>query len=327
MRRMVRFGSSREIARFSSGFNHVVRCVVAEGLDGGPLLFSSTADGENVTRWDIRAGAPVWCDTEGMPGINGQALVRLPDGGLCMAIPTEDGIEWWDAMTGCRRPEMTWEDWTIWDVAAGLLPDGRPVLLGAGHEGRVYRWDAADGELLGMSPMTREGGNIILAVGFVPSPGGSGLVVSGDEIGRIWRWDITDGSQAGDPILGHDSQIRSLRALPHAEKTPFVSCDADGVLKVWDAATGDQAGPSIEAHTDLYDLEVADMGDTTVLFAAGADDVVRAWDPETCEPIELSLRGTTMSVLSRPDGTALVVTCTAQGDFIVRLYSLRAGHD
>ncbi|MFF8189987.1 WD40 repeat domain-containing protein [Streptomyces bobili] len=136
-----------------------------------------------------------------MSGCNDMALVRLSDGGVPLAIGTEDGIEWWNALTGQRRPDLTWEGWTIWAVSVGELPDGRPILLGAGHDGVMYRWDVFTGELLGTSP-AGVGGGSMMAVGFVPSPDGAGLVVSGDEAGRISRWNAVDGYQVGEPILG-----------------------------------------------------------------------------------------------------------------------------
>jgi WD40 repeat protein len=279
-------------------------------------------DGSEISRWDIRTGDRVWCDDEGMSGCNDKALVRLPDGGVLLAIGTEDGVEWWNALTGQRRSDMTWEEWTIWAVCAGVLPDGRPILLGAGHNGVVYRWDAVSGELLGTSP-AGDGRGSMMAVGFVSSPDGVGVIVSGDEAGRIWRWDAADGHQVGEPIVGHGSQVRIIQGLSVAEMDLFVSCDQEGVLKRWNAVTGAQVGPAIETGTDVYSLATASVGGVGVLFAAGADDTVRAWDADTGEPIGFSLSGTIVSALTQPDGTALVATSTAQGEFVVHACSLR----
>lgn len=313
----------QEIARFSSGSGHMAGPLLGTGQDGNPLLFSSVADGWEVSRWDIRTGGKVWCDREGMSGCNDKALVRISGGGLRLAIATEDGIEWWDALTGRRLPEMTWEGWTIWAVADGVLPDGRPILLGAGHDGVVYRWDPVTGEPLGDTPS--KGRGIMTAVGFVPSPDGWGVLVSGDDDGRIWRWNAASGHQLGEPVEGHDSGVSLIRALPSAEGLLFVSGDQDGVLKRWNAATGAQAGPPIEIRAEVYALATARVGGTAVMFAAGSDEVVRAWDADTGEAIDLLLRSSVVSALAQPDGTALLATSTVQGDIVIHACALRVG--
>ncbi|WP_208639429.1 WD40 repeat domain-containing protein [Streptomyces bobili] len=315
--------AQREIARFSSGSGHAVGVALGWGADGEPLLVSSGDDGWEVCRWDIRTGDRVWCDGEGMSGCNSMALVPLSGGGVLLAVGTEDGIEWWNALTGQRRPGWIWEDRTIWDVSVGELPDGRPILLGAGHDGVMYRWDPVTGELLGTSP-AGVGGGSTMAVGFVPSPDGAGLVVSGDEAGRISRWNAVDGCQVGEPILGHGSKVRILQGLFAAETHLFVSCDQQGELKRWNAVTGAQVGPAIDTGTDVYGLATASVGGMGVLFTAGADDTVRVWDSDTGESIGFSLRGTVVSALTQPDGTALLATSTAQGEIVVHACSLPA---
>ncbi|MFF8189988.1 hypothetical protein ACF05L_03690 [Streptomyces bobili] len=109
-----------------------------------------------------------------------------------------------------------------------------------------------------------------------------------------------------------------------AETHLFVSCDQEGELKRWNAVTGAQVGPAIKTGTDVYSLATASVGGIGVLFAAGADDTVRAWDADTGEPIRFSLRGTVVSALTQPDGTALLATSTAQGEIVVHACSLRA---
>ncbi|WP_327356335.1 WD40 repeat domain-containing protein [Streptomyces sp. NBC_01304] len=318
----VRQLTGQEIRRFSSGFGYGVGPLLGARRDGQPLLFSSVPDGSEVSCWDIRTGDRVWSDDEGMSGCNDTALVELPDGQLLLAVATEDGIEWWDALTGQHRPEMTWEDWTIWAVTHGMLPDGRPILLGVGHNGMMYRWDAVDGEELGASSAEDDQGSM-MAVGFVPSPDGIGVAVSGDEAGQIWRWNAASGDQMGQPIPGHGSQVRIIQTLPVPEEPLFVSSDQEGVLKRWNAVTGTEVGSPIETGTEIYALAAASIDGAPVLFAAGADEVVRAWDAATGEPIGLALKSAVVSALTQADGTALLATSTAQGDIVVHECSFR----
>ncbi|MGW0844987.1 WD40 repeat domain-containing protein [Streptomyces sp. NPDC002787] len=304
----------QEHTRFPSGFGHPVTAVLGAGPDGIPLLFSSVPDGSEISRWDMSAGKQVWCYDEGMSGCNDLALVRLPGGGPLLAAATEDGIEWWDALTGAYRSEMAWEDSTVWALSAGTLPDGRPALFGAGHDGEVYRWDGATGEPLGSSG----GRGPMMAVGFVPSPDGSGgVLVSGDESGRVWRWDPVTGDRLGEPIVGHSDPVRIIAPLPTAGEPLFVSSDQEGLLQRWNAVTGSEVGPAIETGTQTYALASARVDGTPVLFAAGDDENVRAWDAASGEPIDISLRSTVVSALTQPDGTTLLVTSTDKGDIVV----------
>lgn len=311
----------QERARFSSGFGHPVRTLLGTGSDDPALLFTSVPDGSEISRWDISSGKQIWCYDEGMSGCHDTTLVRLPDGGMVLAAATEDGVEWWDALTGAYHPETAWEDSTIWALSAGPLPDGRPALFGAGHDGEVYRWDAATGELLGSSL----GRGPMMAVGFVPSPDDtSGVLVSGDESGRIWRWDPATGDRLGEPVVGHSDPVRIITALPTGRDPLFVSSDQEGLLQRWNAVTGEDVGPAIETGTQTYDLATATVDGTPVLFAAGDDEIVRAWDAATGEPIGLPLRSTLITALTQPDGVTLLTTSTPQGDIVVHECDLRA---
>lgn len=313
----------QEITRISSGFGQAVRPVLGAGRDGQALLFSSVPSGSELHRWNLGTGEMVWRYDEGMSGCNDLALVRLPDGGLALAVATEDGIEWWDAWTGQYCPERIWEGWTIWSLTAGLLPDGRPLLVGAGHNGAAYRWDGLNGELLGSSPGGDGTGRMVLAVGFVPLPDGAGMIVSGDEDGRIWRWDAVSGDPVGVTIEGHTSRIQKIQALPTAGEPGFVSTDPEGLLRRWNAVTGSPVGPPIETGTDVFTLATASVEGTGLFFAAGADEIVRAWEVDTGKPVELSVPGVVVSALAQPDGTVLLATSTIRGDILVHKCVLR----
>ncbi|WP_406359485.1 WD40 repeat domain-containing protein [Streptomyces sp. NBC_00715] len=162
------------------------------------------------------------------------------------------------------------------------------------------------------------------AVGFVPLLDDAGVAVSGDEGGKLWRWDTGSGEQVGEPIQAHDSQIAMIRGLSGTKEPLFVSSDHEGVLKRWNAITGAEVGEALEPGAEVYSLATAIVRDVGVLFAAGADDTVRAWVAESGEPIGLSLEGRVVSALTRPDGTSLVVTSTARGEISVHTCSFDA---
>lgn len=315
----VRHLQLQEITRFSSSFGHVVGPLLGLGHNGEPLLVSSVPDGSEVSRWDIKTGGRAWCDREGMSGCNDKALVQIPGGGPRLAIATEDGIEWWDALSGEHHPEMSREGWTIWAVSSGVLPDGRPILVGAGHDGVVYRWDPITGAPL--DGVTAKGRGAMMAVGFVAHPDAIGVMVSGDEAGRVWRWNAATGEQVGEPVEGHDSGISIIQECLSMQAPSFVSSDQEGVLKRWHAVTGAQIGRPIETGVAVYSLATANIGGAAVMFAAGADEVVRAWNTDSGEPIRLSLNSAVISIVARHDGTALVATSTPQGEIVLHLCS------
>ncbi|MFI1420181.1 WD40 repeat domain-containing protein [Streptomyces sp. NPDC020731] len=307
-----------EIASISSGVGQVVGPLLGHAPGGQSLLFAAVQDGSQVGRWDIDTGEMIWCDGEGVPGCNDQVLVPVPGEGLLLAVATESGIEWWDALTGQYRPDMTWDGWTVWALSAGTSPDGRSMLFGAGHNGVVYRWDGTTGELLGTSPEREEPGSM-MAVAFVPLLDSQGIVVSGDDAGRIWCWDPVTGDQIGEPILAHASPVRIIQALP-TEDPLFVSSDQAGVLQRWRATTDVPVvpvGAPIECGTEVYALTTAKVGEVAVLFAAGADEAVRVWDAETGEPIKFSNRSIVVSALTGSNDAAFLATSTTRGDIIV----------
>ncbi|WP_158709380.1 MULTISPECIES: WD40 repeat domain-containing protein [unclassified Streptomyces] len=205
---------------------------------------------------------------------------------------------------------MTWEGWTIWDLATGCLPDGRTALFGAGQNGVIYQWDIADGAMVWSSQETEHPGSM-MAVEMVPSGGGAAVIVSGDDAGRIWRWDAMTGEQLGDAVAAHTSPVRILEASASWEKAVFFSTDQDGLICGWNALTGVAVGPTINTGAQVFSLATATVGDTEVLFAAGVDATVRAWQASTGDPIDLSLSGSVVSTLSRPEGTVLLATSTA----------------
>jgi WD40 repeat protein len=163
-----------------------------------------------------------------------------------------------------------------------------------------------------------------MAVGFVPLPDGTGVIVSGDEAGRIRRWDAANGDPIGESIVGHASKVHIIEALPAAGTPLFASSDQEGVLRRWDAVTGAPAGTPIVTGTDVYALATPSVGGTGLLLAAGADENVRAWEADSGDPIDLSIRSTVVSALTRPDGMALLAASTAQGDIVIHKCSFHA---
>ena len=259
----------------------------------------------------------IWRYSEELPGCNAAVLMALPDGQRILAVATEDGVEYWNAMTGEEAGALPIEK-TIWDLSTGTLPDGRVVLAGAGNDGAVYRWDATTGEPLGSPLHGHE--TTVHSVAVLESASHETLITSGDDTGRIIIWNALTGDQVGAQIAG-GSPIRVMAALPTAnEQRLFSSANAAGEVFRWDAITGSQYGVPFHTGADIYSLTSACPNGTHMLLASGANDTVSAWDYLSGEPIPVSMGGGTVAALKQADGSALIATGTLHGE--IKLYSL-----
>lgn len=309
-----------EVLTVSTGHRNAVRPLMVPGSDGPGLLVSLTGAEPAMHGWDLGTGAPLWSCVEELPGCNDAVLAGLPDGRRILAVSTEDGVERWDALTGDPLDGLDASDWTIWGMDAATCADGRTVLVGAGHNHAVYRWDLATGEQLG-TPL-RGHDTSVLAVGLVRLSATDAVIVSGDDAGWLRRWDAASGAPLGLPVQGHSSLVKSISQLAAADgRSLFASSDAEGVISRWDAVTGDRVGAPLTTGSDVHHLTTACPNGIPLLLAAGAGDGIRAWHAGTGELIDLALPGVSVAALDRPDGTTLVAVGTAQGEIVIHSVS------
>ncbi|WP_330335866.1 WD40 repeat domain-containing protein [Streptomyces sp. NBC_00557] len=140
--------------------------VLAES--GGELVLLSFSDGRNrLSCWDPQGGREVW-QVDLCAGGGECAVAQTAGGGAILAVASEDGVERLDALTGTSLPSLHMENVsTVWDVAAGALPDGRSFFAGAGHVRQlVHRWDAVTGNPLSAPLVGHKG--CVMAVAVVP---------------------------------------------------------------------------------------------------------------------------------------------------------------
>ncbi|MFJ9714163.1 WD40 repeat domain-containing protein [Streptomyces sp. NPDC101234] len=287
----------------------------------GVILLSTWGIGPEIHRWDIGSGDSVWHSVERLPGYNDSVLASLTRGRYILAVSTEDGVECWNALTGESMSGVYPAVSTVWRLAAGTLPKGQAILVGAGHAGAVHRWDADSGEPLG--PPLLGHATPVLSVGLGYLSESEAVIMSGDDAGFLRRWDAKTGNPLGDPVSGHASQVNIIAALPlNSVRNAFASSDAEGEICRWDAATGEQIGAPLATGMEVYTLATLCPGGTPLLLAAGSSGVVDVWNAITGEPVNIPLRGISVAAIDQPDGTSLVVTGTSQGEMIV--YSLSA---
>jgi hypothetical protein len=155
--------STVEVLTIRTGRSEAVRPMLVPRTEGPDLLVSITGVEPVIQSWDITTGASLWSFAEELPGVNDAVLAGLPDGRRILAVSTEDGVERCNALTGVPLDGVDSSDRTIWGMDAATFPGGRTVLLGAGHNHALFRWDAGSGEQLGAPLRGHE--TSVLAVG------------------------------------------------------------------------------------------------------------------------------------------------------------------
>jgi WD40 repeat protein len=268
----------------------------------------------DVRVWDLTTGAELARSPDHYSGINSMAVCQLVDSHPVIAVATEDGVSWWDPVTG-DEPYPDADVGTMWALAAAATPDGAVTLFGAAHLGRpfpVHRWDAASGRL--GTPLGHHD-DCVKSVSALPLAGGL-MVASGDDSGVVRRWDALTATEVGTPLTGHDL-VLALALTRFADgRVLLASGCRDSTLRRWDAFTGELIGSQTGAHADgLISLCAAVIGGQPQLISAGCDGVVRRWDAASGDLIDEPLSGYSATVFTI-NGTYLIAAGTIDNDSI-----------
>ncbi|HTJ37774.1 MAG TPA: hypothetical protein VL738_31460 [Dactylosporangium sp.] len=276
-------------------------------VGGGTLLV--VGHDVELCAYDLGTGALVAESGERFPGINGIAPCDGVDGRPVVAVATEDGVAWWDPVSG-GRPHEDDEVSTLWGVAAAAMPDGSVRLFGAahGHPWPVHCWDAATGREL--DPVGFHD-CCVMAVAVVPLPDGP-IVASADEAGVIRRWRADGGGEVGGAL--EIDEVRAMAGLVPADgRGLLAAADESGRVYRWNAITGERLGEPIEAGGPLVTLSAATVRGRPELLTVGVDRAVRRWDALTGAPVGephagwdaalFEAGGACLLAASQPDGT------------------------
>ncbi len=200
-----------------------------------------------VRRFDARTGEALGDRYRPLDsGIYGLVSERLPDGRRLLVSADDWGIHRMDLATGTTYPPTPAErtGTTLWDVTIVRLPDSRVVIAAAGHDGLVYRWDAATGASLG-EPM--RGHPISVKAITSATRTDTAVIVSGCEAGQIRRWNPATGEPVDGPLPGDIGMVTGLATLVFADgRQIVVGVDFDGGLHQWDPWTGDTIRPQLD---------------------------------------------------------------------------------
>jgi WD40 repeat protein len=275
----------------------------------GRTLASTGQDGV-IRLWDVTNRQFVGEPLTGHAGPV-YSVAFSPDGRLLASSGAGSTIRLWDVSTGQLRAELPVGQVFSSRIAFG--PDGR-TLASIGSDGAVRRWDVATGERLSTfgTGITRDVSDLEFS-----SDGRLLTIVSGVVSGSIGVWDITTGRQIVQ-IVVDARELSSVAFSPEGRRLGVGGFD--GIVRLWDLASGRQAGEPLVGHPREVS-SIAFSSDGRTLASAGSDGSVRLWDLEAAPSLGEPLAGVPREprgVAFSPDGRLLA----AVGDGPIGLWDM-----
>lgn len=269
----------------------VVAFVGLDGQDRHVLLATAGNDG-TIRIWDPTTGEETIDPLTGHDGaVFSVTAFEGRDGQTLLASGGEDGtLRIWDPETGRQTmTPVTGHGEPV--LAVGTLVEEteagtRTLLVTAGQDNSVRLWDPAGGQPV-TAPLTGHE-NWVRAVSRVPPLSGAHqLLATGGDDHTLRIWAPRDGQPAGVPFDDAVTTTRTLTSFTgEEEQTLIAAVDAEGVLRVFDPAEGEQVDMLETEHDGdvlaVTALRVVQDDEHKLVFATGGEDgVVRLWDPGT----------------------------------------------
>lgn len=281
-------------------------------LPGGRVMLMAERHGQ-VRRFDARTGERAGAPWPVSP--YGCAAATVPDGRTIVVFGGEDGISRYDVVSSAAyQPAAAERPCIIWDVAMAALPGGQIVIGGAGHDGLLYRWDAATGGPVG-EPLRRHHASV-KAVATGVSPDGTPMFVSGCEKGDVLRCDVATGAPLGAPLPGTIDEVSQLAVVTVPAGRQILACVDSGALHRWDLSTGEALGPAAPVGRWGYLVgsgTAADGTPTVFLWLPGEGDDgdaaerVEQWRLDTGERVDVRLPVTVRAVFDQDSAAWMVL--------------------
>jgi WD40 repeat protein len=275
----------------------------------GRRFLTREADGR-VRVWDARTGRSPWPAIQAArPGASPEWTSFSPDGERLL-VPVGEGstlAALVDVETG-RTLRLFGRLGTAPDVNfAAFSPDGRLVVTGD-WSGAAQVWDTGTGRMRGRAmahPDVVDPSDPFPVVEHAAfSPDGS-RVVTASMGGWARVWNTGDGSPVTPP-LRHTEQAGAAsrdHAVLYAAYSPsgrhVATAGNDGMVRVWDAATGAPVCQTASAGSGsgVWQVEFDSTGER--MATGGLSGSARVWDARTCAPETVPLPHPTPVTLAR----------------------------
>lgn len=267
------------------------------------LRFLATEIDSGINIYDIQQENPVITLKPGEQGKYG--AMAFSENGLVLAAAIGSEVRAWNRLDGTLLQTFQGVSNTLF--ALRFSPDER-FLAATDGQGNVYIWRGDTGELL-----HKFNGHTGIIVGLVFSPDGVFLATGGDDT-LIRIWNVANGTWVSD-LIGHTGKIHGIAWSPDGQflasagygdttlrvwqlskneiiwltktvvndvafspdGTWLVSGGDDGVLKIWNAATGYELAALSGHNSYIQFVYISKDGSQIASYSGSSDNSLGLW--------------------------------------------------
>jgi WD40 repeat protein len=308
-----------------------IHSVAVAELSRGLMVITGDERG-TVRVWDPQTGREPRAPYELQRMVTAIALVRLKAATHVVSAHDNGDIQAWSLAP--RSPRISAYSWhgtrAVRALAVGEL-DERPVVVSAGDDGAVYRWDpmtdSTSQDALRGPLAVHTGGIWALAIAEVD--GRPAIVSAGaDRTARVW--DLVDGAPIGAPFTGHTSTIRALATTEAGNRAIVISGGDDLMPRIWDLTAAGTANEPFTGHrARVRSLLFIQMNGRNRLVSGSSDATVRRWDPDTGALMGYVLKGHRrwVGALAIADVAGRACILSGGADTTVRIQDAASGEE
>jgi WD40 repeat protein len=154
------------------------------------------------------------------------------------------------------------------------------------------------------------------------------VAVSGGD-GTLGVWDLATGLLMGDPLTGHEGEVKAVAVTQLDGRPVAVSGGEDGTLRMWDLATSSLIGDPLTGHEgEVKAVVVTQLDGRPVAVSGGEDGTLRVWDLTTGVLIGIPLTGhdKAVSAVAVTELEGRQIAISGGDDSTVRVWDLTTGN-